>query len=283
MSYTAIKSRPVETQSAVDLIKARMKATWEDGDYATFATYMQAGAVEVMDHWNIKAGQRLLDVACGAGQTAIPAARKGAQVTGIDIAANLIGHARKRSHEEGLNACFEVGDAEDIPCPNAGFDVAVSMFGAMFAPRPEVVVGELARVLRPGGRLIMANWTSDSMPAQMFKAVAAVVPPPAGAIPPLLWGDEATVMERLVNDFTNIQLIRRIYPQWHYPFGVRELVEFFARYFGPVKRAFDVADPRQRLTLRKQLADIYARNSEVYNDTLKITGGEFLEVIAVRR
>jgi ubiquinone/menaquinone biosynthesis C-methylase UbiE len=178
-------------QPDLSTIKSKMKATWEDGDYASFATYMAPGAVEILEDWNITPGQRLLDVGCGAGQTAIPAARRGLHVTGIDIAENLVEHARQRARKEGLVARFDQGDAEELPYADASFDVAVTLIGAMFAPDPDRVTAEFARVVRPGGKLYMANWTPNGMPAQMFKfkCVAAYVPPSPAFIPPVLWGE----------------------------------------------------------------------------------------------
>lgn len=272
-----------ETVPDLIAVKARHKATWEDGDYADFARFMEDGANEVLDGWNIPASKTLLDVGCGSGQTAIPAAKKGITVYGVDIAENLITHARQRALKARLNARFDVGDAEDLPYENAKFDVAISMFGAMFAPRPERVVSEFARVIKSGGQLIMANWTTASMPARMFKCVANVTPPPPGFIPPVLWGDEATVKQRLADEFTDIRLTRKTYPQWHYPFEAAELVNLFRTHFGPVKRAFDTADEQQQASLRSELESIYRDNSDINNGILTITGGEYLEVIATRR
>ena len=267
----------------MDVIKAKQKASWEDGDYARFARFMEAGAVEVLEDWNISNDKTLLDVACGAGQTAIPAAKQGINVTGIDIAENLIEHARKRADEARLNMRLDVGDAEDLPYENKSFDVVITMFGAMFAPRPEQVVDELARVLPSGGQLYMANWTPRSMPAQMFKTVAGITPPPPGVVSPVLWGDEETVSQRLGKHFTEIKLTRKIYPQWQYPFGPSDLVNLFRTHFGPVKRAFDAIDEDQQLELHSTLEGIYRANSEVQNDVLTITNGEYLEVVATRR
>lgn len=278
-SNTAVKTELPDIQT----IKSKHKATWEDGDYANFARYMEDGAIEVLDSWNISTGKSMLDVGCGSGQTAIPAAKKGIKVTGIDIAENLIQHARKRAVEAKLTTQFDVGDAEDLPYKDKSFNVVISMFGAMFAPRPEKVVSEFARVLEPGGQLYMANWTPTSMPAQMFKCVSNIVPPPPGFIPPVLWGDDETVKQRLVDDFIDIQLNRKTYPQWHYPFSSNELVHLFRTHFGPVKRAFDVSDQDQQILLYQDLENIYRNNSEQHNDILTITGGEYLEVIATRR
>jgi len=267
----------------ISTIKAKIKAVWEDGDYAAFAKYMEDGAIEVVESWGIEPGQRLLDIACGSGQTALPAARKGARVTGVDIAKNLIAHANRRARLEGLDAQFDEGDAEQLPYGDTRFDVVVTMFGAMFAPRPEKVAAEFARVCKPGGKLIMANWTSTSMPAQMFKCVAGHAPPPAGVAPPVLWGDENTVTSRLEENFRDIKLTRKIYPQWHYPFSTAALVDLFRIYFGPVKRAFDALDNDGKKLLREQLHHIYSSNSVSDGNSTTITGGEYLEVIATRR
>jgi ubiquinone/menaquinone biosynthesis C-methylase UbiE len=266
----------------IKTVKARMKATWEDGDYASFATYMEAGAEEILQSWKIAPGQRLLDVGCGAGQSALPAARLGLKVTGVDIAENLIEHANNRAKSEGVEAHFEVGDAEDLPFEEDSFDVVITMIGAMFAPRPDCVVDEMARVLRPGGELLMANWTPHGMPAQMFKCVAGYVPPPPGAIPPVLWGDEATVTERLGEHFSDIHMTRKNYPQWHYPFNAAELVEFFRAHFGPVKRAFESINSESHENLFRELEEIYTNTSEIDEHGITIVEGEYLNIVATR-
>jgi len=278
-----IHAAAISTVSKMGEIKLKQKANWENGDYASFAKYMEAGANEVLDSWNIAPGKRLLDVGCGSGQTAIPAAKQGIRVVGVDIAENLIHHARHRANEAKLDAQFDVGDAEDLPYEDDSFDIVISMFGAMFAPRPMRVSNEFARVLRAGGRLYMANWTSSSMPAQMFKAISNVISPAPGFIPPVLWGDEETVKQRLSDNFTDITLTRKQYPQWHYPFGAHELVKLFRESFGPVKAAFDVLDKRGQLELHHTLENIYDNASETYNGILTIINGEYLEVVATRR
>jgi hypothetical protein len=129
----------------------------------------------------------------------------------------------------------------------------------------------------------MANWTPNSMPAHMFKCVAEINPPPSGFIPPSLWGDEKTVIERLQQDFTDIRLTRKIYPQWHYPFSASELVDLFGKYFGPVKRAFDTVDETSRQIFHDKMERIYEASSEYRNGQLTITKGEYLDVVATRR
>ncbi|MDX1488291.1 MAG: class I SAM-dependent methyltransferase [Acidiferrobacterales bacterium] len=268
---------------AVKALKARQKATWEDGDYARFAKYMEEGAIDIVSNWQLTPGQRLLDVACGSGQSALPAARLGLKVTGIDIAHNLIDGANQRARDEGLDARFDQGDAESLPFEDASFDTLISMIGAMFAPRPDRVASEFARVLRPGGTLYMCNWTPRSMPAQMFKAVAKRVPPPPGAISPMLWGDESIVSQRLSEHFTEVKFRRKLYPRWHFPSSIDELVVLFRTTFGPVKRAFEAVDAAGKQALRSDLRDIYVANSRPDGESGITLQAEYLEVIATRR
>jgi len=150
-----------DTQSDVEQLKQRMRGTWVAGNFGQIAQYSAKGAEEFVNHLVISSGMRVLDVACGTGNLAIPAARRGAQVTGVDIAPNLLEQAPQRAAEQGLPATFEEGDAEQLPYPDAQFDLVLSMFGAMFAPRPERVSSELARVCRRGGTIVMANWTPE--------------------------------------------------------------------------------------------------------------------------
>lgn len=281
---TSIKSTSTAAPTLAQ-IKAKMKATWEDGDYANFAKYMQDGAIEILESCQLSPGQRVLDIGCGAGQSAIPAAQQGHQVVGVDIAENLIEHASERARYEGLNVQFDVGDAENLPYEDNSFDVVISMIGAMFAPQPDKVASEIARVLRPGGKLYMANWTPAGVPAQMFKCVAGVMPPPPGFIPPSLWGDETTVQQRLSQHFGDLQLTRKFYPKWLYPFAISDIVELFRTDFGPVKRAFDKleSDMADQTSFRQQLHDIFLETSErLVDGSTKINGGEYLEIIATR-
>src|SRR5262245_61215464 len=185
----------VATSTDMDALKSRLKATWMDGNYDVFSRLMETSAVEFLDRLQIAPGLAVLDVACGSGQLALIAARRGAKVTGVDIAANSIQAARARAATEALDARFDEGDAEALPYPDAAFDVVATIFGAMFAPRPELVAAELARVCRRGGTIAMANWTKEGFIGQMFKTIARFIAPP-GMPSPVLWGDEAVVRER---------------------------------------------------------------------------------------
>jgi ubiquinone/menaquinone biosynthesis C-methylase UbiE len=271
-----------EFDPALANLKTKLRAAWMDGDYAAFSAYMKPGATKILAGWQIDRGVRLLDVACGAGQTAIPAAKAGARVTGVDIASNLIEAARKQAASEGLHVQFDEGDAENLAYPDGAFDVVISLIGAMFAPRPEKVASELARVCRSGGRLYMANWTPNGMVGQMFKIVAKHVPPPRGMESPLLWGDEATVCNRLTNGFTDIKFVRKYYPSWSYPFAVREVVEYFRTMYGPVKRAFDSLDHAGQQRLRDDLETVFSTHSDTKNGTT-ILRAEYLDLSAIRR
>lgn len=172
----------------LEALKARLKATWTAGDFGEIAKSYERGAAEFVRRLGLPAGARALDVACGTGNLALPAARAGAVVTGIDIAANLLEEARARADREGLSVRFEEGDAEELPYEAGAFDVVLSMFGVMFCPRPERASAELLRVCRPGGRIALANWVPESFIGQIFKTTAAYVPPPAGMPSPLQWG-----------------------------------------------------------------------------------------------
>src|SRR4029078_11484052 len=159
MTQTATQNPPATTN--FDTLKALLKATWMDGNYDYFSRFMESSAVEFLDRLDMPTGARFLDVACGSGQLGLVAARRGARVTGVDIASNLIAAARGRATAEGLHARFDEGDAEELPYADASFDVVATLFGAMFAPRPDRVAAELLRVTTPGGTIAMANWTKE--------------------------------------------------------------------------------------------------------------------------
>lgn len=218
-------------------LKARLKSTWMAGDFGEIAKSVESHAEEFIARRSIKPGMRVLDVACGTGNLAIPAAKAGATVTGADIATNLIEQGRVRALSEGVNIQFDEGDAEALPYPDASFDLVVSMYGAMFAPRAERVAAELVRVCRPGGEIAMANWTPGGFIGQMFKVTSAHVPPPPGMSSPVLWGDETTIRQRLLDGIAELKLTPIRVP-FRYPFSAAETIEFFRVYYGPTQRAF---------------------------------------------
>jgi SAM-dependent methyltransferase len=261
-------------------LKTRLKATWESGDYGHFATYLLPGALEFLDRLALWPGIRMLDVACGAGQIALPAARAGAHVTGIDLADNLVKQARERAQAEKLAIQFDQGDAEDLPYADGSFDLVVSLIGAMFAPRPERVAAELVRVCKPGGRIVMANWTPEGFVGQLFKTIGKHVPPPPIMPSPPKWGDEATVRERLKDGVAELSILRRMYP-FSYPFPPRKVAEFYCTYYGPTNRAHAALDEPRRAALLDDLEALWSRHNKVGDGGTKYDG-EYLEVVAVR-
>src|SRR5262245_55796470 len=177
-----------QTTTDFDQLKIRLKTTWMTGDYDLFSRYMEKDAEQFFRQLGVTPGTRLLDVGCGAGQLALIAARAGANVTGCDISTNWLEKARARAAAEGLDSTLEEADAESLPYKDAQFDGVVSLLGAMFAPRPDRVAAELARVCRSGGMIAMANWTPGGFIGQMFKTISKHIAP-SGMPSPVLWGD----------------------------------------------------------------------------------------------
>ena len=265
----------------IDALKTRLKPTWMDGNYDYFSRFMKTSAVEFLDRLGVDPGTSLLDVACGSGQLALIAASMGANVSGVDIATNAILAAQGRAAAEGYNIRFDEGDAEALPYRAASFDVVASLFGAMFAPRPELVAAELLRVCRPGGRIAMGNWTREGFIGQMFKTFARFIAPP-GMPSPVLWGDESTVRERLGAHVSNLRLTRVIY-QFNYPFSPADVVEFFRQNYGPTTRAFASLGAAGQASLRKELVELWASHNKAHGPARTIVDAEYLEVVAVTR
>lgn len=265
------------TTADLDQLKTRLKTTWMTGDYDVFARYMEKDAEVFYQRLGISPGTRLLDVGCGAGQLALIAARAGTKVTGCDIATNWLERARTRAAAEGLEIKFEEGDAEALPYEDAQFDAVTSMFGAMFAPRPELVAAELTRVCRPGGTIAMANWTPSGFIGQMFKTIARHIAP-SGMPSPALWGDEATVRDRFRDGIAELKLTRHQY-RFEYPFPPDAVVEFFRVNYGPMTRAFASLDASGQKILRSELIRLWSEHNTAAGNTTKVEA-EYLEVVA---
>jgi SAM-dependent methyltransferase len=266
--------------SGFEQLKQNMRSAWIAGDFGQIARYTEKGAEEFMNRLPIRPEMRVLDVACGTGNTALPAARKGARVTGVDIAPNLLEQARQRVAAEGFEAVFDEGDAEQLPYPDAHFDVVLSMFGAMFAPRPERVASELARVCRPGGLIAMANWTPNGFVGKMFALGARYVPPPEGVPPPVLWGREEVVRERLGAFTSRIETALRAVA-FDYPYPPRDVVQLFREYFGPTRVAFSKLDAAGQRAYGEELETLWREQNEAEGSRTLIRA-EYLEVSATR-
>jgi SAM-dependent methyltransferase len=220
---------------------------------------------------------KVLDVACGTGNQSVPAARSGAEVIGLDIATNLLEQARERAKKENLKITFVEGDAEEIPYDKAQFDVVLTMFGAMFAPRPERVVSELLRVCRWDGMIAMGNWTPGGFVGKQFAVTSRHVPLPPGVVPPVLWGDESVVAERFGNR-AQLQMTRRMF-DFDFPYGPEKVVDLFKTYFGPTKTAFERLDSAKQQAYHDELPQLWEENNEA-NDGRTVIRGEYLEVHA---
>jgi len=263
-------------------IKDAMRATWMAGDFGVVARTIVGGAEAFVGRLDVPPGATALDVACGTGNSAIPLARRGAVVTGVDIATNLLEQARERAAAEGLTITFDEGDAEQLPYADASFDVVVSMFGAMFAPRPELVAAEMARVLKPGGLLAMANWNPKSFTGEMFAVGSRHVPPPPGLAPPILWGDEKVVRERLARDFVDIRT-ELIPIDFKLPTTPAGAVAFFRKYFGPTQMAFSRLDEAGQAALATDLEALWKRgNIADEGDDHLLVPNQYLQVTAKR-
>lgn len=267
------------TVGEVDGVKTQLKSIWTAGDYDRFSRYMEGSAREFYERLDIAPGSQLLDVACGSGQLALMAAKDGMEVTGVDIAGNLVQRAQTRAQAEGLRVRFQEADAEALPFDDASFDVVVSLIGAMFAPRPELVARELLRVCVPGGTIAMANWTPQGFIGQMFKTIAKFIAP-SGMPSPVLWGDEPTVRERLGHGLSQLSLTRRRY-LFSYPFPPSEVVECFRQYYGPTNRAFASLDAEGQARLRQELEMLWVSHNRAGADCTTVFA-EYLEVIGIR-
>jgi SAM-dependent methyltransferase len=245
------------------------KALWEKGDFAQIAQTMRESGESLVAELGVTSGMRVLDLGCGDGTTAIPAARLGAKVLGVDIARNLVTAGNLRANEEKLdNISFQEGDASNLNgLSNDSFDLIVSIFGAMFAPRPMDVAREMVRVTKPGGRIVMGNWIpgDPTLVAQILKISSSFTPPPPeGFVSPMLWGDETHVISRFENAGIarqNISFKRDTY-LFNFNGSPSELVAIFKNYYGPTMNAFDAAEANGKAPeLQRQLEELFERQN----------------------
>jgi SAM-dependent methyltransferase len=263
-------------------IKTRQQATWASGDYASVAARIPIVAERLCDAADLRAGDRVLDVATGSGNAALAAARSGAVVTGIDYVPSLLERARIRSMAEGFMVEFREADAEALPFDDGSFDAVLSVFGVMFAPNQERAAAELMRVCRPGGTIALACWTPDGFLGEMFRVMARHVPPPAGLRSPMEWGSEERLRELLGDGVTTLLAQPRTYT---FRFrSAEEYVHFFREHYGPTLKAFAAIDPAAQERLRSDLV-----NTVRHYDRRGGSGGPiavpgmYLEVLAIRR
>ena len=241
------------------------KALWEKGDFTRIAETMRESGEQLVANLDVKEGMNVLDLGCGDGTTAIPEAKTGANVLGVDIASNLVEKGNLRAQKEGLANCkFQEGDASDLrDLKDEQFDLVVSIFGAMFAPKPFDVAKEMVRVTRPGGRIIMGNWIpgDPTLVAQILKiSTAYTPPPPEGFISPMLWGVESQVIERFEKagiPKENISFSRETFT-FNADYSPSEFLDNFKNYYGPTMNAFEAAEKNGKADeLRRELEDLF--------------------------
>ena len=265
------------------------KALWEKGDFTRIAETMRESGAAFVSSLGITKQMNILDLGCGDGTTAIPAARLGANVTGVDIASNLVHAGNIRAKNEGLTNCsFKEGDASDLnELQDDSFDLVISVFGAMFAPKPFDVAREMVRVTRPGGRIVMGNWIpgDPTLVAQILKISSAYTPaPPEGFISPMLWGVEDHVIERFVQAGIakeNISFAKDAFT-FNAPYTPIEQVSMFKNYYGPTMNAFEAAEKNDKgLELQQELEVLFkSQNKSSSANTSSITA-TFLRVTVI--
>ena len=268
--------------AAIDLaaVKNKQQLAWSSGDYAVVGTTLQIVGETLCEALDLRAGERVLDVAAGNGNATLAAARRWCDVISSDYVASLLEHGRDRARAEGLSVQFEQADAENLPYQDHSFDVVVSTFGVMFTPDQDKAAAEMARVCRSGGRIGLANWTPGSFVGEIFKIIGSYLPPAAGVKSPALWGSEARLQELFANQFDAIAIERK-----HFVFryhNAAHWLEVFRTFYGPMHKAFAAldADKQQSLT-----ADLLAL-AEGFNratDGSLVAPSEYLEVIIKRK
>jgi ubiquinone/menaquinone biosynthesis C-methylase UbiE len=266
------------------------KALWEKGDFSRIAQSMRTSGEALVKTLDITKGLKVLDLGCGDGTTALPEAQLGADVLGVDIASNLIAAAKRRASEHGLNNCkFQEGDASNLQdLKDRSFDLVVSIFGAMFAPKPFDVAKEMVRVTRPGGHIVMGNWIPNdpTLVAQILKISSAYSPPPPeGFVSPMTWGIESNVLERFAAAGVpkqNVSFQKDTYT-FNFAGSPAEFVDAFRKYYGPTMNAFDAAEKNGRAgELQKELETLFNTHNKSSNKDTTSIAATFLRVTVAR-
>ena len=262
-----------------EAIKSRQRDVWATGDFGMIAWNTAFVGEVLCEEVDLRAGDRVLDVACGSGNVALSAGRRFCDAVGVDFVPALIERARERAAVERLPTTFEVGDAENLPFEDAGFDVVLTIFGSMFAPDQEKAAAELLRVCKPGGKIGMANWTPAGMWGQLFKIHGLYLPPPPGVRPPPLWGTEARIDELFGGALRDLRFQRRK-AVFRAP-SAAGWFDFFKTWFGPMITVLNALDADGRERFRNDIIAELARVNRADDGTLAAEA-EYLEVIAIK-
>lgn len=276
---TAIAS-PTAATPDYAAIKQRQQATWASGDFAIVGTTLQIVGESLAEAADVRAGERVLDVAAGNGNATLAAARRFAEVVSTDYVPALLDKGGERARAEHLDVQFQVADAEALPFEDGRFDVVLSTFGAMFTPQHRRAAGEMMRVLRPGGRLGMANWTPEGAIGRLFKVIGKHVPPPAGLQSPALWGTEAHLRELFGPGAASLRTERR-----HFNFRYRSAAHFvqvFRDYYGPTHKAFGALDAAGQAALARDITALL-EELNVAGPASLVVPGEYLEIVITKQ
>jgi SAM-dependent methyltransferase len=260
-------------------IKARQQATWASGDFAVIGTTLQIVGESLAEAVDVRAGERVLDVAAGNGNATLAAARRGGVVTSTDYVPSLLEAGRLRAQVEGHDIAFQEADAEKLPFADASFDAVLSTFGVMFTPDQEQAAREMLRVCRPGGKIGLANWTPESFIGQLFKTIGKYVPPAAGLKSPALWGTQARLQELFGAGARALHIHSREFVfRYHSP---EHWIEVFRTYYGPMNKTFAALDAERQATFQQELLALMAARNRSGDATL-VLPSEYLEVVIER-
>ncbi|MGG7607302.1 class I SAM-dependent methyltransferase [Massilia sp. BKSP1R2A-1] len=261
-------------------IKQRQQATWASGDFAVVGVTLQIVGESLAEAADIRAGERVIDIAAGNGNASLAAAHRFARVTSTDYVPALLEKGRARAAAEGLQIDFREADAEALPFGDASFDVALSTFGVMFAPDQQRCAREMMRVVRPGGRIGLANWTAEGMIGQLFNILGRYVAPPAGLSPPSQWGNEDYLRQLFGAEAASVRCTRRIF-NFRYA-SPAHWIQVFRDYYGPLHKAFGALDADRQQALEADIAAMLQRFNVAGDDAL-VAPAEYLEAVIVKR
>jgi ubiquinone/menaquinone biosynthesis C-methylase UbiE len=274
----AMTAPPASTDLAA--VKARQHGAWSSGDYAVVGTTLQIVGEELCEALDVRAGQKVLDVAAGNGNVSLAAARRWCEVTATDYVPALLERARARAGADGLKMAFREADAEALPFPDRSFDVVVSTFGVMFTPDQDKAASELVRVCKPRGKIGLANWTPEGFIGQLFRTIGKHLPPPTGVRSPALWGTRARIAEMFETHAASIAVEPRYFV---FRYGSAEhWLEIFRTYYGPVLKAFAALDAAGQAALAADLIALIGRFNRSGDSTV-VVPSEYLQIVVTRK
>ena len=273
-------TQPPAASPDFEAIKKKQQATWASGDFAVIGTTLQIVGELLAEATDIRAGERVLDVAAGNGNVTLAAARRFAEVTSTDYVPALLDKSAVRAKAEGLNVTYRVADVEQLPFPDRSFDAVVSTYGVMFAPNHARSASEMMRVVRPGGRIGLASWTPEGFIGKLFKVVGSFVPPPAGVKSPVLWGTEAHLQDLFGKDASAIRSERRDFNfRYH---SAEHFIQIFRDFYGPTHKAFAALDEPKQKALAAAITELLEQTNVAGNGSL-VAPGEYLETVITRK